>query len=192
MSDKSDLSDKSDKSDQILQNVRKTFQIVVQRTLHFERPISMTFRRIPSVLFLASGMFVAAAAGATVVAAGSGADLAPVHDAAWDFRDGVSQWRAIACTAEVVRMPLANEHMLRLDVNLPVPAAIEHEINLADMGVDVLSYRVYVPSSAPYGIMGMVYLADKDGVWFQALSDVAPTSSRSDISHTGTAISHTE
>jgi len=132
----------------------------------------MTFRRILSVLFFAAGISVAAAAGATVVAAaGAGAEFAPVQDAAWLFRDGVSQWQAIACAAEVVRLPLASQHMLRLDVNLPAPAAIEHEVNLADMGVDFLSYRVYVPSSAPYGIMGMVYLTDKDGVWFQALSD---------------------
>ena len=96
--------------------------------------------------------------------------------ARWSFEKDSGEWRspdatvawsptpAFAATDAVAGTPTG---ALRLDVAFPrfasVAAPLDIEIDL----VDRIVYHVYVPEGAPASVETLLYLKDKDGLWFQ-------------------------
>ncbi|NQT18073.1 MAG: DUF5060 domain-containing protein [Planctomycetes bacterium] len=95
----------------------------------------------------------------------------------WDFESEVlernaPQWEYISCDGQRTRIAAAgprSKHAARLDVDLPSPASMAMKVNFESRRVTSLSYKVYLPKDAPYGVKTLFYVKDKDGLWFQSL-----------------------
>jgi len=123
--------------------------------------------------------------------ANPGAREAPL--AQWRFETGTDGWESL--DAQVARTHMkAHEggYSLRVDVAFPRPASVFRRINLDFDRIGRIAYHVYVPPDAPESVKTMLFLKDKDGLWFQHLFeqslergvwnqvslDIGPTSTR--------------
>ncbi len=88
----------------------------------------------------------------------------------WSFEHGTDGWLSrdarLGRTGEQAR---DGGWSLRVDVAFPRPASLSRRAGFdVDLAGD-LTYHVYVPDEAPEAIHTLVFLKDKDGLWFQHL-----------------------
>ena len=99
--------------------------------------------------------------------AGVAADVgAPVKR--WSFKYNVEGWRSrdsrIAWTHQHAK---DDNWSLRIDVGFPEPAAVTCPVGFDVDRVGEILYHVYVPRGAPANVKTLLFLKDKDGLWFQ-------------------------
>ena len=108
----------------------------------------------------------------TAAAAQVAAGATAVRTLKWDFEEDSGGWDYISCTGTQSRIASdgsATNRAARLDVDLPLPASMATKVDFESRRVGTLSYQVYLPKDAPYGVKTLFYLKDKDGLWFQNL-----------------------
>ena len=88
--------------------------------------------------------------------------------ARWSFEHGTDGWRAAgAPVAWSKRQARDGGWSLRLDVAFPQPSSVMRPVEVAVERVGRIDYHVYVPTAAPAAIKTLLFLKDKDGLWFQ-------------------------
>jgi len=88
--------------------------------------------------------------------------------ASWSFEHGTDAWRAH-------RSPVAWSKLkahdggwsLKLGARFPGPASVWRLVNVDVDLIERVVYHVYVPADAPGNIKTLLFLKDKDGLWFQ-------------------------
>ena len=88
--------------------------------------------------------------------------------ARWSFEEGVGEWRsADSAVAWSRAQALDGTGALRLDVAFPRFASVSRPVGVEIDLVERIVYHVYVPEGAPETIETLLFLKDKDGLWFQ-------------------------
>jgi len=109
---------------------------------------------------------VVLAAIATAAPAALGATVRPL--ARWSFEYDMDEWQSrdsqVSRNAQRVR---DGGWSLRVDVDFPQPATVSRRVNLDMDLVGRVVYHVFVPGNAPETIKTLLFLKDKDGLWFQ-------------------------
>lgn len=88
--------------------------------------------------------------------------------AQWRFEAGTDGWESH--DTPIARSPdKAQEggYSLEVRVEFPRPASVLRRVNLDLDRVGRIEYHVYVPSEAPDNVKTLLFLKDKDGLWFQ-------------------------
>jgi len=92
--------------------------------------------------------------------------------ARWSFEHGTDQWRSLGGP---IAWSKAKAHdggwSLRLAVDFPHPSSVVRPVNVDVDLVGRIVYHVYVPADAPEGIKTLLFLKDKDGLWFQHFTE---------------------
>lgn len=91
-----------------------------------------------------------------------------------DVERDFANWTFTCCSASLGPAPGSSSgRMIVLDVDLPTPASLARDFNppIDTDKLNRVSYRVFIPKDAPYGIKTVFYLKDKDGLWFQSLRE---------------------
>ena len=92
--------------------------------------------------------------------------------ARWSFEHGTDEWRSLG--SPVARSKLKAQDggwSLRIDVEFPHPSSVIRLVNVDIDRVGRIVYHVYAPADAPRGIKTLLFLKDKDGLWFQHFSE---------------------
>ena len=88
--------------------------------------------------------------------------------ARWGFEHGAGEWQARDCRiARSEQKAYEGGYSLEVKVHFPRPASVYRRVSLDVDRVGRIAYRVYVPANAPEGVKTMLFLKDKDGLWFQ-------------------------
>lgn len=105
----------------------------------------------------------AAHAGATAATGGEETPLAQ-----WRFETGTDGWEAHdAPIARSYAKAADGGYSLEVKVDFPRPASLHRHVNFDVDRVGRIDYHVYVPPNAPQNVKTMLFLKDKDGLWFQ-------------------------
>ena len=86
----------------------------------------------------------------------------------WSFELDTDGWRSPDTAIE--RSPLRARdggYSLAITAEFPQPVSVSHRVNLDMDLVGRVVYSVFVPEGAPDSIRTLVFLKDKDGLWFQ-------------------------
>ena len=96
------------------------------------------------------------------------ADAAERPLARWSFEHGTDEWRSLGSPMAWSKLKARDGGWsLKLDVGFPQPSSV---VRLVNVDVDLIGrivYHVYVPGNAPPSIKTLLFLKDKDGLWFQ-------------------------
>ena len=112
------------------------------------------------------GLALLLAATAALARAGEGEPPRPL--AQWGFEHGTDEWHSHGAAASHSKLKAADGGWsLKLDVEFPRPASVWRFVNVDMDLVGRVAYRVYVPADAPADIKTLLFLKDKDGLWFQ-------------------------
>ena len=88
--------------------------------------------------------------------------------ATWGFEHGIEEWHAHGAPIGWGKQKAkAGGYSLKLDVAFPQPASVWRPVNVDIDLVGRVAYHVYVPKEAPDKIKTLLFLKDKDGLWFQ-------------------------
>ena len=116
-------------------------------------------RRTPAALWFA----VLALAGAGTLCA---APTTPVKR--WSFEHDTEGWTSRESTLSWSHLKAKDRGWsLQIDVSFPEPASAHCPVAFDVDGVGEIIYHVYVPADAPDCIKTLLFLKDKDGLWFQ-------------------------
>ena len=98
----------------------------------------------------------------------AGEDVRPKPLARWSFEHGTDEWHAHGAPARWSKLKAKDGGWsLKLDVAFPRPASVWRSVNVDMDVVGRVAYHVYVPTDAPGDIKTLLFLKDKDGLWFQ-------------------------
>ena len=88
--------------------------------------------------------------------------------ARWSFEYGADEWRSAGSAVAWSKLKARDGGWsLKLEVGFPQPSSV---VRLVNVDVDLVGrvvYHVYVPADAPSSIKTLLFLKDKDGLWFQ-------------------------
>ena len=120
----------------------------------------------------AFALTIAAAAVGAAALASAGTAERPL--ARWSFEYGVDEWRAAGSPLSWSKLKARDGGWsLKLGVGFPRPSSVCRAISVDVDLVGRIDYHVYVPADAPVGIKTLLFLKDKDGLWFQHFSEQA-------------------
>ena len=88
--------------------------------------------------------------------------------AQWRFENSADGWESR--DAPVARSQAKAEdggYSLEIGVEFPRPASVFRKVNFDIDRVGRIAYHVFVPADAPETVKTMLFLKDKDGLWFQ-------------------------
>ena len=99
--------------------------------------------------------------------------------ARWGFELGAEQWRGLGTTPRrSKRHAREGGYALELDVAFPHPSSVVRRVVLDVERVGRIGYQVFVPAKAPRTIKTLLFLKDKDGLWFQHMREESLTPGR--------------
>jgi len=107
-----------------------------------------------------------------IAGAVAGAGEEPLRS--WGFELDTDGWRSTDTLIERTNLrALEGGYSLGISVDLPQPASVIRRVNLDVDVVGRIVFTVYVPEGAPGNIRAMLFLKDKDGLWFQYFCEEA-------------------
>jgi len=100
--------------------------------------------------------------------AAAAAEEEPKALAQWRFETSTDGWKSR--DVQVARSREKAEdggYSLAIPVAFPRPVSVSRHVNFDIDRVGTIVYRVYVPADAPDSVKTLLFLKDKDGLWFQ-------------------------
>lgn len=90
----------------------------------------------------------------------------------WAFENGLGGWRAQGCGKEQSRQQASEgKSSLQLNVDFPLVASGYYEGELHCDRLENIQFSVLVPQGAPPGVKVLLFVKDKDGIYFQYLHE---------------------
>jgi hypothetical protein len=88
--------------------------------------------------------------------------------ARWSFERGTDEWQSRDCQIRQSEQKAdQGGYSLRIAVDFPRPASVFRRVNLDIDLVSRIAYNVFVPDNAPENVKTLLFMKDKDGLWFQ-------------------------